>query len=76
MCEETKGQFLNDLNEDGSYTDKLSTTVTESEAAVLMLPHGVRNISTKMLESNSIMLDSGKKYAVAGVRYANLLDLT
>ncbi|XP_044733634.1 NACHT and WD repeat domain-containing protein 2 [Chrysoperla carnea] len=37
-------------------------------AMELMLPHGVRNISTKMLVSNSIMLSAHKDYAVAGVR--------
>lgn len=42
----------------------------ETKVAMLLLPHGVRNISTKMLESNSVMLDSSKQYAVAGVRYA------
>lgn len=33
------------------------------------LPHGVRNISTKMTRSNSCMLSGNKDYIVAGVRY-------
>ena len=40
-----------------------------SDAAVLLLPNGVRNISTRMLSSNSIMVSGTKNYAVAGVRY-------
>lgn len=35
----------------------------------LSLPHGVRNITTKMMTSNSIMVSSKMDYAVAGVRY-------
>lgn len=38
------------------------------EAIYLALPHGVRNISTKMMQSNSIMISSKIDYAVAGVR--------
>lgn len=38
------------------------------DAIVLMLPHGTRNISTKMQQSNSIMLSAKRNYAVAGVR--------
>ncbi|KAI8121835.1 NACHT and WD repeat domain-containing protein 2 [Lucilia cuprina] len=34
----------------------------------LALPHGVRNITTKIMESNSIMTSSKLDYAVAGVR--------
>ncbi|EEB13481.1 conserved hypothetical protein [Pediculus humanus corporis] len=45
-----------------------TSNITNDEAIVLALPHGVRNISTKILESNSVMLDITKKYAVAGVR--------
>lgn len=41
-----------------------------TEPMVLTLPNGVRNISTRMMYSNSIMIDGTKKYAVAGVRYA------
>ncbi|KAK1124230.1 hypothetical protein K0M31_006605 [Melipona bicolor] len=42
---------------------------SKSDAYVLMLPNGVRNISTKMMCSNSIMISGSKNYAVAGVRY-------
>jgi WD40 repeat protein len=38
------------------------------EAIVLKLPYGTRNITTKMLQSNSIMLSGRKNYAIAGVR--------
>ncbi|XP_043496559.1 NACHT and WD repeat domain-containing protein 2 [Polistes fuscatus] len=41
---------------------------SKSDAHVLMLPNGVRNISTRMMHSNSIMVSSTKNYAVAGVR--------
>lgn len=37
-------------------------------AIYLPLPHGVRNISTKMMSSNSIMISSKLDYAIAGVR--------
>lgn len=37
-------------------------------AIYLALPHGVRNISTKMTQSNSMMVSSKHDYAVAGVR--------
>ena len=40
----------------------------KNDAIVLMLPNGVRNISTKMMCSNSIMISGTKNYAVAGVR--------
>lgn len=36
----------------------------------LTLPHGVRNISTKLMSSNSVMISSKGDYAVAGVRLA------
>lgn len=36
---------------------------------VLPLPHGVRNISTRMLQSNSCMLSAARDYCVAGVRF-------
>lgn len=42
---------------------------SKSDAYVLMLPNGVRNISTKMMCSNSIMVSGTKNYAVAGVRW-------
>lgn len=38
-------------------------------AVYLPLPHGVRNISTKMMSSNSMMISSKLDYSVAGVRY-------
>lgn len=37
-------------------------------AMYLALPHGVRNITTKIMQSNSIMVSSKMDYAVAGVR--------
>lgn len=37
-------------------------------ATYLALPHGVRNITTKMMTSNSVMVSSKLDYAVAGVR--------
>ncbi|KAK0175700.1 hypothetical protein PV327_009429 [Microctonus hyperodae] len=40
----------------------------KNEPAVLTLPNGVRNINTRMLCSNSIMVSGKKNYAVAGVR--------
>lgn len=42
---------------------------SKSDAHVLVLPNGVRNISTRMMYSNSIMISGTKNYAVAGVRY-------
>jgi NACHT domain- and WD repeat-containing protein len=36
------------------------------DAIYLPLPHGVRNISTKMMQSNSIMMSSKMDYAIAG----------
>lgn len=38
------------------------------EAIYLALPHGVRNITTRMMQSNSVMVSSQLNYAVAGVR--------
>lgn len=46
------------------------------EAVVLSLPYGTRNITTKMLQSNSIMLSGHKNYAIAGVRYFFILSYT
>ena len=66
--EKAKNNFLDNVNDYYNNIDNLSANVREDEAVVLALPHGVRNISTRMLESNSIMLDAAKKYAVAGVR--------
>lgn len=42
------------------------------EANYLALPHGVRNITTKMMISNSIMISASLDYAVSGVRQVNL----
>lgn len=50
------------------FTDNEDEIRIADDAIVLMLPHGTRNISTKMLQSNSIMLSAHKNYAVAGVR--------
>lgn len=38
----------------------------------LPLPHGVRNISTRMMTSNSMIISSKMDYSVAGVRYVSL----
>ncbi|KAL3270705.1 hypothetical protein HHI36_021233 [Cryptolaemus montrouzieri] len=38
------------------------------DGTVLPLPYGIRNITTRMLQSNSIMLSAHKNYAIAGVR--------
>lgn len=40
----------------------------DEQAIVLTLPYGTRNISTKMLQSNSVILSAHKNYAIAGVR--------
>lgn len=47
----------------------LRGTLTEDRAIYVALPHGVRNITTKMMTSNSVMVSASCKYAVAGVRY-------
>jgi len=44
---------------------------SKSDAHVLMLPNGVRNINTRMMCSNSVMVSGTKNYAVAGVRCAS-----
>jgi len=36
---------------------------------LLHLPHGVRNITINMMQSNSCMLSADKRFLVAGVRY-------
>lgn len=56
----SNGFVLWDFNEPGKRID--------DDAIVLQLPYGIRNISTKMLQSNSISLSSHKNYAIAGVR--------
>ncbi|XP_073979529.1 NACHT and WD repeat domain-containing protein 2 isoform X2 [Rhodnius prolixus] len=40
----------------------------EVEPKMLLLPHGMRNISTKVMQSNSFMISAARDYAVAGVR--------
>nr|XP_018912430.1 PREDICTED: NACHT and WD repeat domain-containing protein 2 isoform X2 [Bemisia tabaci] len=40
----------------------------QDTAIALSLPHGVRNISTRILSSNSCMLSAAHDYVVAGVR--------
>lgn len=53
----SNGFVIWDFNEDA-----------KKDATVLQLPYGIRNISTKMLYSNSIMLSGHKNYAISGVR--------
>ncbi|KAG7172706.1 NACHT and WD repeat domain-containing protein 2-like [Homarus americanus] len=53
----------------GTFMTGFQVWEVESGAAwTLMLPHGIRNISTQLLKSNSCVLSKGYKYAVAGVR--------
>ncbi|XP_059619516.1 NACHT and WD repeat domain-containing protein 2 [Phlebotomus argentipes] len=54
-----KGFVIWDLDPD----NPISTDVL-----YLALPHGVRNITTRMMQSNSVMVSSQLNYAVAGVR--------
>ncbi|KAK8403257.1 hypothetical protein O3P69_000406 [Scylla paramamosain] len=42
--------------------------VVSGKVWTLRLPHGIRNISTQLLKSNSCVLSKEYKYAVAGVR--------
>ena len=42
--------------------------IKPGEAIYLALPHGVRNISTTLMQSNSLMISSKMDYAIAGVR--------
>ncbi|KAF5284944.1 hypothetical protein FQA39_LY16899 [Lamprigera yunnana] len=55
----SNGYIIWDFNEES----KISENAVE-----LKLPYGVRNISIKMLQSNSIILSAHKNYAIAGVR--------
>ncbi|CAD7093198.1 unnamed protein product [Hermetia illucens] len=48
--------------------DFADTNSIGDEAIYLSLPHGVRNITTKMMQSNSVMVSSRLNFAVAGVR--------
>jgi hypothetical protein len=46
---------------------------TESAKRIdLKLPTGVRNISVRLLQSNSIILSKNDEFAVAGVRFGKL----
>ncbi|KAH1018594.1 hypothetical protein HUJ05_006333 [Dendroctonus ponderosae] len=56
----SNGFVIWDFSEEGPLDD--------SSAIVLTLPYGTRNIVTKMMHSNSIMLSGHKNYAIAGVR--------
>ncbi|XP_066257781.1 NACHT and WD repeat domain-containing protein 2 [Euwallacea similis] len=56
----SNGFIIWDFNKDNCIHD--------GQAVVLTLPYGTRNITTKMLHSNSIMLSGHKNYAIAGVR--------
>lgn len=40
----------------------------KNSSKFLKLPHGIRNISTRVLVSNSFMISASRDYAVAGVR--------
>lgn len=55
-----KGFIVWDFNEENRIGDG---------AIYLPLPHGVRNISTKMMLSNSMMISSKLDYSVGGVRF-------
>ncbi|XP_039965755.1 NACHT and WD repeat domain-containing protein 2 [Bactrocera tryoni] len=55
-----KGFVIWDFGKDG---ERLS-----EDAMYFALPHGVRNITTRIMQSNSIMVSSKMDYAVAGVR--------
>lgn len=61
--EKSDGSCVEENSAIGSTYSKIS-----ENAIQLKLPHGVRNITMKMLQSNSIMLSAHKDYAVAGVR--------
>lgn len=41
----------------------------DSKVHYMALPHGVRNITTRMMVSNSVMVSATLDFAVAGVRY-------
>ena len=44
--------------------------VASGKMVTLLLPdNGIRNISTKLLESNSCVLSKDSTYAIAGVRF-------
>ncbi|XP_013168603.1 PREDICTED: NACHT and WD repeat domain-containing protein 2 [Papilio xuthus] len=54
--------------EEEEKTDVLTEKDLRQEGIVLKLPHTIRNISTKMTQSNSFMVSNNNTYAVAGVR--------
>ncbi|XP_064214500.1 NACHT and WD repeat domain-containing protein 2 isoform X2 [Tribolium castaneum] len=55
----SNGFVIWDFNDEGNIS---------RDAIVLKLPYGTRNITTKILQSNSIMLSGHRNYAIAGVR--------
>ncbi|KAH8361900.1 hypothetical protein KR200_007131 [Drosophila serrata] len=61
-----KGFVIWDFGGRDKETD-VESRLTEG-ALYLPLPHGVRNITTRIMQSNSIMVSSKLDYAVAGVR--------
>jgi hypothetical protein len=46
-----------------------------NQAIVLPLPHGVRNISTCVLCSNSCMVSAARDYVIAGVRLTKVQQI-
>lgn len=62
-------QSQNEVDLDADPIPLIIDVNNNSDAIVLCLPHTVRNISTKVMQSNSVMISSNKKYAVGGVRY-------
>lgn len=55
--------------------DVVSEKDLRQQGIVLKLPHTIRNISTKMTQSNSFMVSNNNTYAVAGVRYMIMFDI-
>lgn len=55
----SNGFVIWDFNDEGNIS---------REAIVLKLPYGTRNITTRILQSNSVMLSGHRNYAIAGVR--------
>lgn len=62
----------NEVDLDAEPIPMIIDATNNSNAVVLCLPHTVRNISTKVMQSNSVMISSDKKYAVGGVRYEDI----
>lgn len=44
--------------------------LSSDDTKILYLPHGVRNITINMMQSNSCMLSADKRFLVSGVRYS------